>query len=101
VSHLFQRPLCEMGAAFDFAFRPAVGDPAPEDGGPCDDRPLTIELYSSDADPSTPGAVARTFLVCPEHEAQLRRYDLRLERSGVLPRFRVRPGASGRSERGR
>lgn len=94
MSHLFQRPLCEMGRAYDFAYRPTLGDPSPEDGGGCDDRPQRIELFEASVDAASPAAVWRAFLVCPEHEAQLRRYDDRLRERGVAPRFRVRTGAS-------
>jgi hypothetical protein len=89
MSHLFQRPLCEMGRAYDFAYRPTVGDPAPEDGGGCDDRPHSIELYAAEVDRSRSDAPWQAFLVCPEHETQLRRYDERLRQRGVAPRFRT------------
>jgi len=89
MSHLFQRPLCDMGRAYDFAFRPTLGDPAEEDGGPCDDRPHRVELYAASAGPATADAVWRAFSVCPEHESQLRRYDARLNERGIRPRFRA------------
>jgi len=92
VSHLFQRPLCDMGRAYDFAFRPTVGAPAAEDGGPCDDRPHRIELFAAGADRTTPGAPWQSFSVCPEHEGQLRRYDERLRQQGIAPRFRAEGG---------
>ena len=88
MSHLFQRPLCEMGQAYDFAFRPIVGEPATGDGGGCDDRPHRIELFAAGADPASPGADWQAFSVCPEHESQLRRYDERLRERGTAPRFR-------------
>jgi len=88
MSHLFQRPLCDMGRAYDYAFRPLVGDPAPEDGGGCDDRPHRIELYAPEADAAAPDALWRAFAVCPEHESQLRRYDERLRQQGRAARFR-------------
>src|SRR5208282_3594252 len=72
MSHLFQRPLCDMGAAYDFAYRPTLGEPAAEDGGGCDDRPGHIELYAAGADRSRADASWRSFSVCPEHETQLR-----------------------------
>ncbi len=73
MSSIFQRPLCEMGAAYDFAFRPVLGPPEPGFGGPCDDRPHAVKLYGT----SEPGAerTPRTFALCPEHEDQLRRMD--------------------------
>ena len=82
-----------MGAAYDFAYRPTVGEPAAEDGGGCDDRPNRVELYAAHADPQLPTAEWRAFSVCPEHESQLRRYEERLRAQGVPPRFRSpRPG---------
>ncbi len=73
MSAIFQRPLCEMGAAYDYAFRPALGPPEPGYGGPCDDRPHPVELLG----PSDAGRerIRRTFALCPEHEDQLRRID--------------------------
>jgi hypothetical protein len=78
VSAIFQRPLCDMGKAYDFAFRPVLGDPELGSGGPCDDRPRGVELFAADADPRSASAAWRTFSLCPEHEAQLRRHDARL-----------------------
>ncbi|HYB77650.1 MAG TPA: hypothetical protein VEE83_03085 [Thermoplasmata archaeon] len=88
MSHLFERPLCDMGRAYDFAFRPIVGEPAVGDGGPCDDRPHRIELFAAGADRSARDADWQAFSVCPEHESQLRRYDERLRGQGRPPRFR-------------
>jgi len=88
MSHLFQRPLCDMGRAYDFAYRPAVGDPSPEDGGGCDDHPHRVELYRSGVDPGGSEADWQVFSVCPEHESQLRRYDDLLGQRGIAPRFR-------------
>ena len=88
MSHLFQRPLCDMGRAYDFAFRPLLGDPLAEDGGGCDDRPRRIELYAPEADTTDRDAPWQAFAVCPEHESQLRRYDERLRRQGRAARFR-------------
>jgi hypothetical protein len=99
MSHLFQRPLCDMGAAYDFAYRPTLGEPSPEDGGGCDDRPGRIELYAAGADRTRADATWRSFSVCPEHESQLRRYDPRLQERGVPPRFRS--GAAGATAKGR
>lgn len=78
LSAIFQRPLCEMGAAYDFAYRPVLGEPDLGSGGPCDERPHRAELYAADASPAAPDAAWRAFLLCPEHEAQLRRHDARL-----------------------
>jgi len=89
MSHLFQRPLCDMGRAYDFAYRAVVGDPSPEDGGGCDDRPQRVELCRSGADPQAPDADWQVFSVCPEHEGQLRRYDELLRQRGIAPRFRA------------
>jgi hypothetical protein len=101
VSHIFQRPLCEMGRAYDFAFRPIVGDPETEDGGGCDDRPRPVELYSAEADRTRADATWQAFSVCPEHETQLRRYDERLRLRGASPRFRSAPKVPNPSGRGR
>ncbi len=73
-----------MGAAFDYAYRPAVGEPDPGTGGPCDDRPHRVELYAARA--GLPSSDWRAFALCPEHESQLRRHDSRL---GGPSRFRV------------
>ena len=78
MSHLFQRPLCDMGRAYDFGYRPVLGEPAADFGGPCDDRPRTLELCSAQADPRSASAAWRGFALCPEHEAQLRRNDARM-----------------------
>ena len=78
MSHLFQRPLCDMGRAYDFAYRPVLGEPGADFGGPCDDRPTTVELCSAEVDPASPSVTWRSFALCPEHEAQLRRNDGRL-----------------------
>ncbi|HLM70459.1 MAG TPA: hypothetical protein VK423_03660 [Thermoplasmata archaeon] len=94
MSHLFQRPLCDMGRAYDFAYRPTVGDPEPEDGGGCDDRPRRIELYPAGADRASSDVSPQAFSVCPEHEAQLRRYDDRLRVRGIAPRFREAAGTT-------
>jgi hypothetical protein len=92
LSHLFERPLCEMGGAYDYAFRPVVGEAEPGAGGPCDDRPHRVELYSASADPRSPEAEWRPFALCPDHEAQLVHYDERLRATGLGSRFR-RTGA--------
>ena len=88
MSAIFQRPLCEMGRAYDYAFRPLVGEPTVGDGGPCDDRPTRIELFSAHAERASANAVARTFLLCPEHATQLRRYDAQLVAKGIAARFK-------------
>ena len=89
MSAIFQRPLCDMGPAYDHAFRPRVGEPDPASGGPCDDRPHRVELYSASARPSAECTDWRTFSLCPEHEAQLARYDARLASQDVASRFRT------------
>jgi hypothetical protein len=91
VSHMFQRPLCEMGVAYDFAFRPVLGEADPDAGGPCDDRPHRVELFGATADIGSPAAEWRPFALCPDHEAQLRSYDVRLPARGLASRFRVPP----------
>jgi len=101
MSHLFQRPLCDMGAAYDFAYRPTIGDPEVEDGGGCDDRPGRIELYAAGADRSRADASWRPFSVCPEHATQLQRYDHRLQERGIPPRFRSVPAGATPSGRAR
>jgi len=76
MSAIFQRPLCEMGTAYDWAYRPVLGEPDVGSGGPCDDRPHRVELASA-ASAEGGGASYRSFLLCPEHEAQLRSHDRR------------------------
>ena len=88
MSHLFQRPLCEMGIAFEYAYRPLVGEADEGTGGPCDDRPHRVELYAADADPAGASAAWRSFALCPEHEAQLARWDSALAARGVRSRIR-------------
>jgi hypothetical protein len=97
MSAIFQRPLCDMGRAYDFAFRPLLGDPDPGSGGGCDDRPHPVELYAADADPRSPSAAWQRFSLCPDHEAQLRRHETRLLEKGVGTRFRTPgPGRGGK-----
>ncbi len=93
MSAIFQRPLCDMGAVYDYAFRPFLGEPDVGAGGPCDERPHRVEVYSASSDPSSDPAAARTFSLCPEHESQLRRYDARVQGQGKASRFRT--GAVG------
>lgn len=88
MSHLFQRPLCDMGIAYDYSFRPLVGDPDAASGGGCDARPHRVELYSAAADPRTAPHEWRPFSLCDEHEGQLRQYDARLRGEGRASRFR-------------
>jgi len=88
MSHLFQRPLCEMGLAYDYAFRPVVGDADESTGGGCDDRPHRVELYAAGADPRSTSAEWRAFSLCPEHETQLVPYDDRVRARGLSSRFR-------------
>ncbi len=78
MSAIFQRPLCDMGKAYDFSFRPVLGDADVGSGGPCDDRPRPVDLFAAAADPRSPSAPWRTFSLCPEHESQLRRHDGRV-----------------------
>lgn len=97
MSHLFQRPLCEMGAAFDFAYRPVLGDPEDGSGGPCDDRPHRVELFGASADVRSSSAEWRSFLLCPDHEGQLRAYDARWVGEGHASRFRSPTTPAGRA----
>ena len=93
MSHLFERPLCELGRAYDFAYRPEAGDPSPGMGGPCDDRPHRVELFAADADVRNSAASWQAFQLCPDHEGQLRAEDRRFVTSGHASRFRLsRPG---------
>ncbi|MGI0129721.1 MAG: hypothetical protein ACREDE_05815 [Thermoplasmata archaeon] len=88
MSAIFQRPVCDMGKAYDFSFRSFIGDADAGAGGPCDDHPHRVELYSATADVNARSAEWRIFSLCPEHEGQLRRYDGRLATFGVSTRFR-------------
>ncbi len=89
MSHLFQRPLCEMGIAYDYAYREPLGPPTPDLGGGCDDRPGRVELWAARPSPTDPSAAWRPFQICPEHAAQLAGVDRRLESRGVTSRFRT------------
>ncbi len=89
MSAIFQRPLCEMGAAYDYALRPLIGDPDVGSGGGCDDRPHRIEMFAAAATPAAPDAARRSFSLCPEHEDQLRRHDAKLAARGIPSRFAV------------
>lgn len=88
MSHLFQRPLCEMGIAYDYAYREPLGPPTPDLGGGCDDRPRRVELWAAHALPPDPAAPWRSFQVCPEHTVQLAMVDRRLGARGLTSRFR-------------
>ncbi len=66
-----------MGAAYDFAFRPVLGEPDVGSGGPCDDHPHRVELLAAKAPAGATSGTWRGFSLCPEHEAQLRRHDRR------------------------
>ncbi|HYA57025.1 MAG TPA: hypothetical protein VEH57_00945 [Thermoplasmata archaeon] len=88
MSAIFQRPLCDMGRAYDFAFRPVIGDADLGSGGPCDDRPHPVDLWAARADPRSPSAEWQRFSLCPEHETQLRHHERRLGEAGVSSRFR-------------
>ncbi len=101
MSAIFQRPLCDMGAAYDYAFRPNAGEPDAGSGGPCDDRPHRVEVYAASSAGSPASSDWREFALCPEHEAQLRRIDERLAAGGRGRRFRGpvnRPGAADAAE---
>lgn len=95
MSHLFQRPLCQLGEAFDYSFRPLIGPADEGTGGPCDDRPHRVELFAAGTDPSSPLAEWRPFSLCPDHEGQLDSYDARLRTRGLLSRFRRSPARPG------
>ncbi|HTS32838.1 MAG TPA: hypothetical protein VMI55_02730 [Thermoplasmata archaeon] len=97
MSHIFQRPLCDLGIAFDYSFRASVGDPDPGLGGGCDTRPHRVELYSVSADPRTAPDEWRAFSLCEEHEGQLRGIDTRLTGSGRASRFRPVPPRTARA----
>jgi hypothetical protein len=88
MSAIFQRPLCDMGKAYDFSFRSFLGEPDPGAGGGCDDHPHRSELYAATTDSASPSAEWRVFSLCPEHEEQLRIYDSRLRSLGIPSRFR-------------
>jgi hypothetical protein len=99
MSAIFQRPLCDMGKAYDFAFRPVVGDADTGAGGPCDDHPHRVDLFAAGADAASAAAAWQGFSLCPEHESQLRRYDGRVVARGMASRFRtaaVVPAQKGR-----
>jgi hypothetical protein len=89
MSHLFQRPLCDMGRAYEYAYRPILGEAEETVGGGCDDRPHRVELFAADADAKAPSAGWRSFALCPEHEDQLAGFDLRLAERGTPSRFRT------------
>jgi hypothetical protein len=97
MSHIFQRPLCDLGLAFDYSFRPLVGEPDPGAGGGCDTRPHRVELYSASVDPRTAPDEWRPFSLCEEHEGQLRAIDARLTGSGGSSRFRPVPPRTARA----
>jgi hypothetical protein len=88
MSAIFQRPLCDMGQAYDYSFRPLFGDPDPGSGGGCDDRPHRVELFAAASDPGGAEPAWRTFSLCPEHEAQLKGYDAKAQGQGRPSRFR-------------
>lgn len=97
MSAIFQRPLCDMGSAYDFGFRPVVGDPKTGSGGPCDDRPHRVELFAALADVRSAADEWRAFSLCPEHEHQLREYDASLRATGRPSRFRALAGSETRA----
>ncbi len=96
MSAIFQRPLCDMGKAYDYALRPLLGDPEVGSGGPCDDRPHPVELAAATADVRAPAVSWRSFSLCPEHEEQLRRHDRRVTTGS---RFRLPAPPAGPGER--
>jgi hypothetical protein len=77
-----------MGKAYDYSFRPLVGDPDVGAGGGCDERPHRVEMFSASTDPRAATADWRTFGLCLEHETQLRAYDDRLRSRSLPSRFR-------------
>jgi len=97
MSHIFQRPLCDMGIAYDYAFRPLTGDPDPASGGGCDERPHRVELYAAGADPLSAPDDWRPFSLCTEHDSQLRQYDTRVVGTGRPSRFRPTTHVAGRA----
>jgi hypothetical protein len=92
MSAIFQRPLCDMGRAYDYAFRPIVGEPDPGSGGGCDERPHRVELWAATAAPAPSAVDWAPFGLCGEHESQLRGYDARVRQRGLLSRFRASAG---------
>jgi hypothetical protein len=89
VSAIFQRPLCDMGKAYDYSFRPIVGDPEPGSGGGCDERPHRVEMFSASGDALPTSAEWRPFGLCAEHESQLRVYDAKFLARNLRSRFRA------------
>jgi hypothetical protein len=94
MSHLFQRPMCDLGAAYDFAYRPVLGAPDVDAAGGCDDRPAKVALYAATADPFDRQPVWSTFGVCAGHVGELRRYDAEFVKRGRGSRFRTDGGKS-------
>jgi hypothetical protein len=84
-----------MGKAYDFAFRPHIGDADTGAGGACDDRPHRVELYAATTEPTSDAAAWQSFSLCPEHEDQLRKYDDRLRPQGIPSRFRTPRAPTG------
>ncbi|MGI0071051.1 MAG: hypothetical protein ACRECT_03140 [Thermoplasmata archaeon] len=101
MSAIFQRPLCDMGKAYDFSFRPRLGDPETGSGGPCDDHPHRVDLYSATADAGSVAAEWQPFSLCPEHEEQLHRFDARFAAIGSASRFRSPPSSRVPDAKGR
>lgn len=97
MSHLFQRPLCDLGVAFDYAFGPTVGEQGTALGGGCDERPRRVELFAASVDPPSATDSWRPFALCAEHEGQLRRCDARLVAQGRPSRFRPEPARTARA----
>jgi hypothetical protein len=102
MSAIFQRPLCDMGKAYDYSFRPVVGDPDTGTGGGCDERPHRVELYAALTNPTVDPTQWRPFGLCAEHESQLRASDAKVQTRGLPSRFRTGPTGTrvpGRPER--
>ncbi|HXQ48689.1 MAG TPA: hypothetical protein VN842_02780 [Thermoplasmata archaeon] len=91
MSAIFQRPVCDMGRAYDYSFRPVVGDPDVGSGGGCDEMPHRVEMFAAGTDPTSATAEWQPFGLCAEHESQLRGYDARVRARGMGSRFRASP----------
>ncbi|MFZ0890830.1 MAG: hypothetical protein WB778_05970 [Thermoplasmata archaeon] len=91
MSHIFQRPLCDLGRAYDYAYRSSLGEPNIDAAGGCDDRPVPIELYAAEGDPRVPSAPWAMFRVCSGHQGELRKYDREILARGFPSRLRTAP----------
>ncbi len=88
MSHIFQRPVCDLGRAYDYAYRPSLGEPNIDAAGGCDDRPAAIDLFSGNADLRSSNPSWSTFSVCPGHQGELLRYDRLLTDQGLPSRLK-------------